>query len=550
LAHAFEKHIDRSFDDVMSIEGLFAGSERISRDEFRRFAGRILERNLTLQALSWNPRVLHRDRPAYEAEGRAEGFAGYQFTERAAEGLRPAAERPDYVVVHYIEPYAGNEPALGYDIASNSSRLVAIERARDTGRPAVTPGIRLVQETGAQTGVLILMPVYAGGVRPETLEERRRELVGYATGVLRLEDALRSALAGLPSEGFAVTLVDRSVAPGEGFLAALPGELLREGSARLEWSFDWEIGGRSWSLGLAPTPGLLAGYGRWYAWLVLAGGLALVSLLGALLLVQSGRAAELAVLNARLEQGIERRRLLEAQRERLIGELEQRNAELERFSFTVSHDLKSPLTTIKGFLALLETDLPATRPAEVDAEIAQLHQAADYMRDLVDDLLALSRAGQATGPAETLALDAVAREAVAQVAGGENAARVRIDVAPDLPRVSANRRRLLEVLQNLLDNAIKFSNEGDDPRVEIGATADGDRVVCHVRDNGIGIDPAHHERVFELFTRLDPTRDGTGIGLALVSRIIETSGGSVWVESEGAGHGSTFYFTLPTAPSA
>ncbi len=169
------------------------------------------------------------------------------------------------------------------------------------------------------------------------------------------------------------------------------------------------------------------------------------------------------------------------------------------------------------------------------------------MRELVDDLLDLSRAGHAIGPVESLALDDVAREVVAQVRGGQVADGVRIDMAPDLPRVSANRGQLLEVLQNLLGNAIKFTGGREDPHVEIGATVDGDRVVCHVRDNGIGLDPAHHERIFEIFTRLDPKREGTGIGLALVRRIVEMSGGAVWVESAGEGHGSTFYFTLPGA---
>ena len=307
LAQTFEKHIDRSLDDLMSIEGLFAGTREVSRTQFRRFAERILERNWTFQALSWNPWVRHSERPAYEAAGRADGFPDYRFTEAATAGLIPAADRPDYVVVHYIEPYVGNEPALGYDISSNPSRRAAIVMARDSGRPATTPGIRLVQEAGEQTGVLILMPVYAGGERPQTLEERRGTLRGYATGVLRVGDALRAALVGLPREGFAITLVDTSDPGHAAPLATLSENPHQHVSDEFAWTFEREFGGRRWSLRLAPTGDLLSGYRRWYAWMVLAGGLGLVSLLGVLLLLQSGRAAELAELNRRLGEGLERR---------------------------------------------------------------------------------------------------------------------------------------------------------------------------------------------------------------------------------------------------
>ncbi len=547
LAHTFEKYTDRSLDGLVSIEGLFAASQLVSRQEFRRFAERLLERNPTFQALSWNPWVPQRERPFYEAAGRADGLATYQFTEAVSGRLQPAAERSYYVVVHYIEPYAGNERALGFDIASDPSRLAALLSARDSGRAAATPGIRLVQETGEQTGVLILMPVYAGGTLPATVAERRRALSGYATAVLRVGDALRAALADLPDAGFAVRLVDRSAPLQPVLMAALPGDDGPAGPEDLSWSFERDVGGRTWSLEFAPTPGSLASHRSWSVWLVLVGGLFLVSLLGALLLVQNARATEMALLNTQLEEGMQRRLRLEKRRKRLIDELELRNAELERFSYTVTHDLKSPLITFKGYLGLLEKDLAAGRQAEVEAEISQLHSTADRMRELVADLLELSRAGRAAGPAETLCIGEIAREAVAQLSGSPVAATVRIDVAPDLPRVTANRGQLLEVLQNLLDNAIKFMGDRDDPRIEIGATVQGDRVVCHVRDNGIGLHPAHHERIFGLFNRLDATLDGTGIGLALVRRIVETSGGSAWVESAGEGQGSTFFFTLPAA---
>ena len=129
---------------------------------------------------------------------------------------------------------------------------------------------------------------------------------------------------------------------------------------------------------------------------------------------------------------------------------------------------------------------------------------------------------------------------------------IHVSMEPDLPTVHGDRPRLTEVLQNLIDNAAKFMGDREDPKIEIGYQGqDTERgmPIFYVRDNGIGISSQHHDRVFGLFNKLDPKTDGTGIGLALVKRIIEIHGGRIWVESE-AGKGSTFFFTLPTAGAA
>ncbi len=114
-----------------------------------------------------------------------------------------------------------------------------------------------------------------------------------------------------------------------------------------------------------------------------------------------------------------------------------------------------------------------------------------------------------------------------------------------MPVVFGDRLRLLEVLQNLIDNAVKYSGDQAKPRVEIGSRPDGNETVYYVRDNGIGIDARYHEKVFGLFDQLNPKVEGSGVGLSLVKRIVEVHGGRIWVESEGAGHGTTFCFTIP-----
>ena len=122
---------------------------------------------------------------------------------------------------------------------------------------------------------------------------------------------------------------------------------------------------------------------------------------------------------------------------------------------------------------------------------------------------------------------------------------VDVAEASEMPVVHGDRVRLVEVFQNLIDNAVQFIGDQERPRVEIGATKQHGEILCSVRDNGIGIDSHYHEKVFGLFERLDASSEGTGIGLALVKRIVEVHGGRIWVESEGGGRGSTFWFTLP-----
>ena len=114
-----------------------------------------------------------------------------------------------------------------------------------------------------------------------------------------------------------------------------------------------------------------------------------------------------------------------------------------------------------------------------------------------------------------------------------------------MPTIYGDRLRLIEVMQNLIDNAVKFVGQQPNPRIEIGAISKETEILCFVRDNGVGIKPQYHETVFGLFDRLDPSIEGTGIGLALVKQIIEIHNGTIWVESAGDGNGATFYFTLP-----
>lgn len=229
-----------------------------------------------------------------------------------------------------------------------------------------------------------------------------------------------------------------------------------------------------------------------------------------------------------------------------VRELEARNSELERFTYTVSHDLKSPLVTIRGFLGFLEKDMVAGNAGRITSDIARIREATDKMQILLEDLLELSRVGRLINPPQWVTFRELVEEALQLTAGRMADRRVRVDIAHGLPAVFVDRSRLVEMLQNLLDNAAKFMGDQPAPKVEIGAERRNQETLFFVRDNGIGIHPNYHHRVFGLFERLNPTIEGTGIGLALVKRIVEVHNGRIWIDSDGSGNGTTFCFTLPT----
>lgn len=239
----------------------------------------------------------------------------------------------------------------------------------------------------------------------------------------------------------------------------------------------------------------------------------------------------------------ERKRASE-QREELLEVLETQKSELERFVYTVSHDLKSPLITIHGFLGILRENLESGAVGDAREDLKRIEKAAGRMERLLEELLDLARIGRDEDSTERVGLADVIAEGLEMVHAVVERHGVMVIVHDGLPFVWGHRARLVEVYQNLIDNAVKYVDDRTKPRIEIGAEQRHHDVLCFVRDNGVGIDSRYSGRIFDLFEQLDPTKDGTGIGLAIVKRIVETHGGRIWVESEGSGHGSTFWFTL------
>ena len=193
---------------------------------------------------------------------------------------------------------------------------------------------------------------------------------------------------------------------------------------------------------------------------------------------------------------------------------------------------------------MLEKDIREDRRDRITNDLQRISNAADKMQTLLVDLLELSRIGRIANPPSKVNLTELAIEAIETLDGRLRSKNINVTVSLEMPTVYGDQIRLREVFENLIDNAAKYMGDQKHPLIEIGCK-DGEEKVIFVKDNGMGIEPTYTTKIFGLFEKLNPTSEGTGIGLALVKRIIEVHGGKIWVESEGTGRGSMFCFTIP-----
>ncbi len=234
------------------------------------------------------------------------------------------------------------------------------------------------------------------------------------------------------------------------------------------------------------------------------------------------------------------------EQKRAEEELRKTNTELKAFIDVVSHDLKTPIIGIHGFSSKLLKKYEGVLGEEGRRYVEQIKTNARRMEALVFDLLQLSRIGQVVPNLEDISSLDIVRNVTSDLEDRLREKGIVLIWADDLPLVRCDGEQIYQVFENLLVNAIKFMGDTDSPRIEVGYEDKGALHQFYVRDNGIGIDPRHHQRIFDMFHRLKEIDDegGTGLGLAIVERVIKNHGGTIWVESD-KGHGATFYFTLP-----
>ena len=245
---------------------------------------------------------------------------------------------------------------------------------------------------------------------------------------------------------------------------------------------------------------------------------------------------EVRQLNADLERRVRER----------TTELEAANQELEAFSYSVSHDLRAPLRGVDGYVRILKEDYADRLEAEGNRLLDVVSGEARRMGQLIDDLLAFSRLGRQPMQSAPIDLAALTRSVFERLTAAAPNPPVRLELKP-LPPALGDQAMLRQVLANLIGNAIKFTRHQPAPIVAVGGSIRDGEQTCYIKDNGVGFDEAYGHKLFGVFQRLhsEAEFEGTGVGLALVQRIVQRHGGRVWAEGK-LNHGATFYFTLPT----
>ncbi|MBU0571420.1 MAG: GHKL domain-containing protein [Candidatus Omnitrophica bacterium] len=254
----------------------------------------------------------------------------------------------------------------------------------------------------------------------------------------------------------------------------------------------------------------------------------------------------LAAVGIIISKAITQRREKEFELAQARDFLRAKSKELESFVYIVSHDLKAPLASIEGFAYSLLNEYKDKLAAEGRHYLQRIQANIGQMETLIKDLLELSRVGRVIGRLDYIDTFKITKGLQEEFTGQLSKEGIEFIVAEPLPEPWGDKDRVRQVFENLISNAIKFTKDRKNPKIEIGAkTRADDFYQFYVKDNGIGIDPRYHDKVFEIFQRLkDVDVEGTGVGLSTVKKIIEHHGGKIWLESE-KGKGSTFCFTLP-----
>jgi len=544
--------------------GLFAANkDTVTLAEFRDYVRRIEFQDLYpgFLGIGFTPTLPAADRERFATRAEALGVDNFR--------VRPLTDNPMISPVLFAEPpNPRNQAAIGFDVMSDPVRRDMVERARDTGQPAASARIQLVQEIDAnkQAGFLVAMPVYSGGTVPADLAGRRRDFLGFVFGAFRADDLFGSILSAEAEEDAAFAVYDG--APGEATLLHRSARASSGVAGRLTREARLELGGRTWTVlfdqrmaprRASPLPEI---------WLVCGGGLFATALLAFAAYRQRRTQDEIGRLNASLEARVEdRTRDLQAAADRLrqAGEERARMEEALRQSQKMeavgqltgglAHDFNNLLAGISGSLELIEARIAQDRPKDVGKYIAAAQGAAKRAAALTHRLLAFSRR-------QTLAPKAIDANRLVEgmldliqrtVGPGVEVRHVGAD---GLWPALADPSQLENALLNLCINARDAMPDGgritidtdnrwiDRRRAEAQDMPEGEYLSLCVTDTGTGMPPEVVARAFDPFFTTKPMGEGTGLGLSMIYGFAKQSGGQVRIAST-VGVGTTVCIYLP-----
>ncbi|CAN5145106.1 hypothetical protein BH23CHL1_BH23CHL1_16370 [soil metagenome] len=444
-----------------------------------------------------------------EAELNIVDFPGYQAILWVDPGNR----------VTWVAPVAGNEAVIGLDGAQTEEQREALSRSKNGGGPVSTGPLDLAQGT---RGFIVYRPIF--------LNNDPKQFDGFIVGSFRITDLFDTILEDPVLKGYAISILNEGQ---EVYLRASEGRANED-----TWGTDevTALYGVDWQVRVWPESTALVQQESYLPELVLAAGL-----LSAVLLALSIRMTQVAHVRTLQAQ------VISAELNTSTLALEQSNKDLEEFAYIASHDLKAPLVSLRGMAEILTEDYGDHLPRDARIYLERITVNAGKMQNLLDDLLQISRVRQSDVEFMRVDLGDVVNTVVDQLGQMLDSRGAEVRMVSILPTVNANRLWMTQVFSNLIDNAVKYTPAGRRPLVEIGAVERDGSWELFVRDNGAGIPESYRNNVFRMFQRLPGGKsmnpNGTGMGLAIVARIIEHHNGTVWVEST-EGEETTFFFTL------
>lgn len=461
-----------------------------------------------------------------------DAFAAMQRADRPYFDIHPPADRDIYLPITYIEPEDTNLKAVGLDLNFESNRLEGVERARDTGLARITGPIVLVQDSESTPGFLFFAPFYRDA-QSTSLEVRREGFLGVIYAPFVMKKLMKGVLArnkrqlriSISDGGETIydehTDIDPTIDPTPMFTRKV----------------DVRMYGRSWSMDIRTNLEFRAANSRAQPKVILFGGLTIDTLLLALFLLLS-RSNRRIYSYADQVTGA-----LQAEKRELI----KTSSALEQFSYAASHDLKTPIRSMRDVTDYLVSDLQDTCPqafgnARIEERLSTLRFLIDRMDRLVKGILEFSQITRK--PIQSVRFHTGG--AISRLADDLGLPPDHLALNGDFPEVVFSPGLFTQIVGRILINAIQHHDGASPLQVTVTSAVRGDDLELRISDNGPGIDPRYHEKIFEMFQVLNPVNapDATGIGLAVVRRAVELVGGSITVDSA-LGEGASFVVSLP-----
>ncbi|MDF3023600.1 MAG: his Kinase domain protein [Alphaproteobacteria bacterium] len=527
---AFDYRLDSFEQTLLSGIGLFSGSADVTRSEWRAFADalKVHERFPGVRGIGFTAYVQPEALDDFVARARADGAPDFTIHPEGGE---------EFMIVKYMEPESRNGRALGMNVATHEGRRLASWRAADTGEAAITPRVMLVQDDKKTPGFVLLLPFYRAGIAPVTEKERRAALIGWISAPFNSENFMTGLSVGQGAD-FDLAVYDSTEVNPDTLIYAT-GDIRPKAAFMLSKEID--VKQRKWTFVWRSTPAFERKASSNEPFIILVSGLVFTGLFG-LLLVTLGRRSE--TVERMVEMRTAELKEREANLAQVIDKLTQSNAELERFAYVVSHDMQEPIRAVANFSSLLWHQYESKLDPAGQKYLTIITDSAKRLQAMVSDLLEYARVGQGARAREKADVNQLMQYVLdnLKVTIEEHSAEVTYTT---LPVLQAYPVQFMSLLQNLINNAIKYQAAGKVPHVRVAAEDKGDHYLFSVGDNGIGIEPGNLEKIFEPFKRLHSYQEynGTGLGLAVCKKIVDNHGGRIWVESV-PGTGSVFYFTV------